>query len=482
MSLLKSTKASLFWSTVDTLGVKVLSFGVTVSLTRILTPDDFGLIGLIVIFVSIGGILIDSGMGSSLIRDNEVTDLDFDTVFYTNLVVSILLYGVLFMIAPMISSFYNQEILTILVRVYGLSYIISALFITQQTKLIKDLKFKKIAMLNMPSTLLSGIIAITMAMNGYGVWSIVALYLSSQIIKVFLIWWQTDWKPSRQFSTKSLSYHFDYGYKLIFSGIMGVFTREMYSLVIGKKFDVASVGYYTRANSLKAYPVSIFGGILNKISFPILSKIKEEKDKISEIYQSILKVSFFVMTAAMTTLIVVSEPLFIFLFTEKWSAAIPYFKIVALAGILVPIHSFNLNIFRIYGRTDVLLKLSLLKNALVLLSIFIGIYFGILGLLWASVIISVVSLFINTYSSESMIGYSTKNQIVDMMPVVLTGLVSYYISSYLLLMILGVHNILLIIIGAIIFLTLFLGSNFLLQTDAFKETLKMGRKLILDRV
>jgi len=195
-----------------------------------------------------------------------------------------------------------------------------------------------------------------------------------------------------------------------------------------------------------------------------------------------LKVSFFVMTAAMTTLIVVSEPLFIFLFTEKWSAAIPYFKIVALAGILVPIHSFNLNIFRIYGRTDVLLKLSLLKNALVLLSIFIGIYFGILGLLWASVIISVVSLFINTYSSESMIGYSTKNQIVDMMPVVLTGLVSYYISSYLLLMILGVHNILLIIIGAIIFLTLFLGSNFLLQTDAFKETLKMGRKLILDRV
>jgi len=370
MSLLKSAKSGIFWSTVDTVGVKVLSFLVSVSMARILDPEDFGLVGLIVIFVAIGGILVDSGMGSSLIRDNDATDLDFDTVFYTNIVISVFLYIVLYVSAPLISSFFGHEILTSIVRVYGLSYIISALFITQQTRLIKDLQFKKIAFLNMPSTLLSGVIAIIMALNGYGVWSIVAMYLTSQLIKLCLVWWHTQWKPSLQFSTKSLKYHFNYGYKLIISGILGVFTREMYTMVIGKRFDVASVGYFQRAHSVKSYPVSTLGSVLNRVSFPILSKIKDDKEKISKIYQSILKVSFFVMTAFMTTLIVISEPLFIFLFTEKWSAAIPYFRIVALAGILVPIHSFNLNIFRIYGRTDVLLKLSVIKNVMVLVSIF----------------------------------------------------------------------------------------------------------------
>jgi len=481
VSLLKSAKSGLFWSTVDTVGVKVLSFVVSVFLARILSPKDFGLVGLIVIFVAIGKILIDSGMGSSLIRDNDSTELDFSTVFFANLFVSIILYILLYFSAPFISGFFGHEILVPIIRVYGLSYIISALFITQETKLIKDLKFKKIATLNMPSVLISGAIAIGMALNGYRVWSLVAMFLSNQIIKLILVWWMSDWKPSFQFSKKSFRYHFDYGYKLIFSGILGVLTKEMYTLAIGKKFDVASVGYYQRANSVKSYPVSTIGSILNRITFPILSKIKEDKAKISRIYQSILKVSFFVMTAVIATLIVVSEPLFIFLFTDKWSAAIPYFKIVALAGILVPIHSFNINVFRIYGRTDVLLKLSIIKNSLALLSIFVGIYFGIIGLLWASVIISIISLFINSYSSQEMIGYSTTRQLKDMLPTVLTGMFSYVVSSFLLKQIAGLHNVVLVITGAFLFLLLFLGANFLLKTDAFKETLEMGEKLIFQK-
>ena len=481
MSLRASAKSSLLWSSVDTLGVKAISFVVSIKLARILSPTDFGLVGLIVIFVSMGSILVDSGMGSSLIRDNEATDIDFDTVFYTNLGVSLILYILLFIGAPFIGAFYEKLILVDLIRVYGLSFIFSAFFVTQQSKMIKELQFKKIAMLTMPSTLISGLIAIAMAKLGYGVWSIIGLYLSSQLLKSILIWYQSEWKPSLQFSKERLAYHFNYGYKLVLSGMLGVFTRELYSLVIGKKFDISSVGYYSRANSLKAYPVSIFGSIISKVTFPLLTKIKDDKEKISLIYQRILKVSFFVMTAVMTTLIVIAEPLILFLYTEKWSAAIPYFQIVALAGILVPIHSFNLNIFRIYGRTDVLLKLSIIKNVLVFFAVGVGVYFGIIGLLWASVGVSVISLLINTSSSEEMINYKTMKQLRDMGPIIGIGFVSYLLSMQAMLIIDTEYNLAGIFLGAFIFISTFLGINFLFNTDSLKETIRMGRLLTLDK-
>jgi len=462
-------------------GLKAVSFATSIVLARLLSPEDFGMVGLLVIFVSIGSVLVDGGMGSSLIRETHVTDLDFTTIFYTNVGVSIALYTLLFFVAPMVGEYYGNLLLTDLLRVYGLTYIISALFITQQSKLIKDLEFKRLAILNLPSTILSGIIAISLALLGFGVWSIIALYLSGHFIKAVLIWVQSDWRPSFSFSKQKLYYHFEYGYKLVMSGILGVFTREVYSLVIGKRFDIPSVGYYTRATSMKNYPVGLFGGILSRVTFPLISKIKEDRQKTSSTYKSILRSSFFVMTMLMTTLIVVAEPLFVVLLTEKWNEAVPYFKILALAGMLVPVHSFNLNIFRIYGRTDILLKLSIIKNALVFMCIPIGLMFGIIGLLWASVAVSVVSLIINSSASAKMIDYGSLQQILDMLPIAAIALLSYGISTYVMNIDLGFSNILSIMTGATCFVTCFLVISRLCKIYALEETIRLSLKLYKGR-
>lgn len=477
MSLITSAKAGLKWSAIDTFGLKLVSFATSILLARILQPEDFGLLGLIAIFISVGGILIDSGMASSLIRDQKAGDLDFSTVFHTNVAVSVLLYIGLFYLAPAISSFYTEEMLTPLVRVYGVTYVLSAVFITQQSRLLKNLQFKLLAMLNMAATAFSAILAISMAVLGYGVWSLVAWYISGPALKALAIWFVSDWAPSLSFSKEKLWYHFDYGYKLVLSGIMGVFTREAYSIVIGKKFDLASVGYYTRANSMKAYPVSFFGSVLNRVTFPLLSKVKDDRDKICSLYQSILRSSFLIMTLVMTTLIVVAKPLFVILLTSKWDVAAPYFQILALAGILVPVHSFNLNVFRLYGRTDVLLKLSLLKNFLAIVAIAIGLVFGIYGLLWASVGVSAVSLVINSSASRSIIEYGTLDQLKDMLPVVVVAMVAYLISSYLMHSCSSMGNYIMVLGGVTSFISIFLGLNFFFRLKSFSDTVDMSMRL-----
>ena len=415
---------SLIWSALDNMALRGLSFIVILLMTRLLTPEDFGLIGILQIIILLGNSIIDGGFGQSLIRDEHSNDVDFSTVFFLTFIIGICLFGIVFLTADFVASYFGNPMLDDLLKVYALIFIISPFSIIQNTKLMKEMNFKRVFFLNAPGSVLGGIIGISMAYQGYGVWSIIGLHVSSHLFKSIFIWFGSPWKPQLVFSMKKLKYHFNFGSKIIISGVLGTIFRELYIIVIAKSFSVMSLGYYTRAKTYSLLPMSISSDAISKAIYPILSRLKHDSKKISSSYQSIIRATFFILTPLMLTLSATAAPLFKFLFTEKWLPAVPYFRILTLSSILYPIHELNITIFKIYGKTGLFLRLNLIKQSLVILAVIIGLFSSLNGLLWAMVAISYVALLINTYYSDKMISYGTFSQLKDMSKTLVSSITS----------------------------------------------------------
>ncbi|MHA6697191.1 lipopolysaccharide biosynthesis protein [Chryseobacterium sp. A321] len=429
MSLRKQTFSGLIWTVLDTFAIKGLSFVATIILARILGPAEFGLIGMITVFIALGTSLVDSGLSSSLIRTQKANDKDYSTVFYLNIATSIFVYFILFYTAPYIAKFYDQNILTSIIRLYCLSFIISAFSAVQIAILTRDMNFKKLMKINVPGTILGVGVGLTLGYFGYGVWSIVWMYLTTQVIQSMILWLSSEWKPTLTFDWIRMKYHYGFGYKLMLSGVLNTSFSNLYNIVIGKFFPVQVLGYYERAYSFNQYPVTTLIGVINKVTYPLLSSIQTEENRIEKVYQQLIKFSFFVTAPLMIGLSAVAEPLFLLVLGEQWIPAVPFFQILCLSSILLPIHSLNLNILKVYGRSDLFLKLEILKKIIITVSIIIAFQFGIYGLLWSSVITSVIALIINTHYSAPFIKYSTKKQLLDLIPVLIICGVMFCIMS-----------------------------------------------------
>jgi O-antigen/teichoic acid export membrane protein len=426
-SLKKQTFSGITWTAIDTFVLKGLSFLALITLARWLGPEEFGLIGMFSVFVTIGLTLVDSGLSHSIIRLQNADNSDYSTVFYANLSISIVVYVLLFFCAPYIAEFYRQPSLALIVRLYCLSFIINAFSAIQLAILTKNMEFKKIMFCNIPGVLLGIIIGVVMGYLGYGVWSVVIMNLSTQLIQSLVLWFSSGWKPTLTFSMEKLKYHFHFGYKLTLSGLLNTVFNNIYNVLIGRFYPLIYSGYYERAFSLNQYPVTTLSGILSKISYPLLSKIQHEKDRISEVYQRLLKVSFFITAPLMMGAAAVAEPLFTLVLGEKWLPAVPYFQILCLASIFYPVHSLNINVLKVFGRSDLFLKLEIVKKALTIICIIVAFPFGIYGLMWSSVAVSVIGLLINTYYSSDMIQYKTKKQMIDMLPIFLLSLSMFFV-------------------------------------------------------
>jgi O-antigen/teichoic acid export membrane protein len=419
MSIKKQTVSGLLWTFVDAFLLKGLSFIAIIVLARLLGPSDFGLFGMITVFISIGISLVDSGLSASLIRTKNSDDSDYSTVFYLNLLLSIILYIILFFASPFISLFYHQEILTNLIRLYCLSFVISAFSAVQLTLLNKQMQFQKMMFLNIPGTIIGVIVGVTLGYLNFGVWSIVWMYLAVQFFQALAFWLFSNWRPSFTFSKFKAKHHFKFGYKLMLSSLLDAVFNNLYNVLIGKFFSIQSLGYYERAKSFNDYPVNILTGIIGKVSYPLLAKLQDEKDKVASIYQQLLQFTFFVTAPLMLGLAAVGDPLFFLILGEKWIQAVPFFQILCISGMLYPIHAFNISVLKVFGRSDLYLKLEIIKKVIITITVVITFQFGIYPLLWSSVLISVIGLAINTYYSNPMINYNTKSQILDMFPVLL---------------------------------------------------------------
>ena len=450
MSLTKQTISGVFWTFIDTFFIKGLTFCAMLLLARWLGPEEFGLLGMISVFLAIGITLVDSGLSSSIIRTNNADDEDFSTVFYMNLAMSIFIYLILFFVAPYIALFYDQEILTNVIRVYCLIFVISAFSAIHLAILNKEMKFKRLMILNIPATIMGVLVGLFLGYEGYGVWSIIFLFLTTQIVLSALLWMTSKWIPSLRFSKIKLLYHYKFGYKLMLSGLINQIFDYSYNILIGKYFPIQILGFYERSKRLNEYPAMTIAGIVGKVTYPMLSNLQSDKVKLSIVCKKILKLTFFITAPLMLGLAAIANPLFKIILGENWLTAVPFFQILSLSSILYPIHAININILKVFGRSDLFLKLEIIKKIVVVFSIIIGFQFGILGLVWSIVFTSFTALIINTHYSGKLIGYFTKRQLIDMLPALLISIVTFVIMHYSLIYLSDHNNFIQILIPIII--------------------------------
>lgn len=430
MSLKKQTLSGLIWTSLDTVLVSGISFFAMLYIARLLGPEQFGLIGMITVFIGIGTSLVDSGLSSSIVRTKEVDNRDLSTIFYLNLTLSLVVYLTLFLAAPLIAQFFSQPILTGVIRLYCFSFIISALSAVQLAQLNRNMHFKKIMQYNIPGTLLGIVVGIVLSIMGYGVWSIVWMQLTKQFVQSIILWVFSSWRPTLYFSREKMKFHYGFGYKLMLSGLLNTIFDNIYNIVIGRFYTVQSLGYYERAQSFNTYPMNMLTSIIGKVTYPLLSKIQDEKERISQVYKQLLQFAFFISAPLMLGAASIATPLFQLALGDQWMPAVPYFQIICLASMFLPIHSFNLNILKVYGRSDLFLKLEVYKKIVIALGIIIAFPFGVIGLIWSSVVTSFIALLINTHYSQHLINYRTQRQLLDMLP-------TFLIAAFMALLMLG---------------------------------------------
>jgi len=434
MSLTYKARSGIIWSIGQQFGVKFINLFVTVILARLLSPAEFGLIAMLSIFIAVGNSLMDSGLTSSLIRTRTAGQKDFSTIFFFNLFGSIIVYVVLFFAAPLIAGFYRQPTLTNIVRVYGLTFLINAFFSIQSTLLTKEMKFKLQTVIQIPAVILGGCLGIYLAKNGYGTWSLVWMSLLSASVSTVLHWFYSDWRPRLIFNKKSFRKHFHFGYKMTLSGLLDTIYQNLYTVIIGRFYAAAQLGFYARADSLSQLPIGIISTAINKVTYPMFSNISNDDVKLKMVYRRLMQQVLFWNAPILVFLALIAQPLISLLLTDKWLPSVPYFQILCIAGILYPLHAYNLNILKVKGHSGQFLKLEIIKKVLSVIGIICVIPFGIMGLLYYQLFFTLFAYYINSIYSGKLINYPIKEQLHDIVPILmlssLLGIACYYLDAW----------------------------------------------------
>ena len=474
-SLKQKTVRGVLWSTLERFSVQGIQFVVMIIMARMLTPNDYGLIGMLAVFIAVSQSLVDSGFSQALIRKQDRTEIDNSTVFYFNLVVGLFLYGVLFVTAPLIARFYNEPQLVDITRVIGLSVIFNSLVVVQRALLTIQIDFKTQAKAALTAAITSGSIGIWMAYSGYGVWSIVAQQLINLGVNVLLLWILSHWRPRWTYSRKSFQELFGFGSKMLVSGLIDTLYRNIYLIVIGKVFSASDLGYYTRAHQFTDFPSSNLSGIIQRVTYPILCSIQNENDRLANVYRRFLRISAFVIFPLMMGLAAVAKPLVLTLLKEEWLFTATLISIICISMMWYPIHAINLNLLQVKGRSDLFLKLEIYKKIVGIIILCITIPMGLIAMCIGSFITSMISLIINTYYTGKLIGVGYFQQMRDLMPTFILS-VSMCVIVYIAINSLSTHPLLQLITGIIIGILYYILLAHLFKFTEFKELLQLLKR------
>ena len=421
-SLKDKTVKGLGWSALDNAARYGMQFAVGIVLARLLSPDDYGLLGLVGIVTVVCTALVNGGFTTALIRKKDATDDDYNTVFICNLAMSVLLYGVTFLCAPLIAGFFNREELIPLVRVSSLGLIIGALGMVQQTRLTKRIDFKTQTKITMAATALSGIVGIVMALTGFGVWALVAQQLTSQAVTTIMLYVYNSSAEANfslftlHFSLKSFHDLFGFGWKMMVSVLLDAVWKELHQVVVGKFYSPATLGQYTRAKHYAGLCSSNLTSVVERVTYPVLSSIQDDKERMTSAYRRIIRMSMFITSVALFSLGAVSEPLIYCMIGPKWHEASTYLPIICINYSLFPLHAINLNMLQVQGRSDLFLGLEVIKKIILLVPLFIGAFVGIMPMLLTNTVIGIIAYFLNSHYSGRLLGYSSWMQLRDIAP------------------------------------------------------------------
>ena len=415
-SLKDKTVKGVAWSGIDNMVQMGVTFVVSIILARLLSPDDYGLLGIVTIFTHVCQQLISAGFTTALIRKPNATDDDFNTSFIVNLGLSIFFYTVIFLCAPMIADFFHREELVDLTRVSSLGMIIGALAMVQQTRLTKRIDFKSQAKITFIASITSGLVGIVMALLGCGVWSLVVQHLVSNGLRTILLWEVNKWIPQLRFSSKSFHELFGFGWKMMLSAILDTVWKELYQVVVGRFYSPATLGQYTRSKHFSQLFSKNLSTVIQRVTYPVLSNIQNDRERMLSAYRRIIKVTMFITAISMFALGAVSEPLLYCLIGPKWHEAATYLPLICLTGSTYPLHAINLNMLQVQGRSDLFLGLEVIKKIIGIAPLAVCYFYGIMPMLCVSVITTTIAYFLNSYWSGKHIGYSSWQQICDFAP------------------------------------------------------------------
>lgn len=424
-SLKQKAAKGILWSTVERFSVQGVQFVIMIVMARLLTPYDYGIIGMLAIFIAVAQSLIDSGFSQALIRKQDRTDVDNNTVFYFNIVVSALLYLILYVSAPFVADFYDTPQLCPVMRVVCLGIVFNSFAVVQRALLTIRIDFKTQAKAALTAAATSGIVGIVMAWHGFGVWSLVVQQLLNLGVNTGLLWLLSKWRPRLVYSWRSFHELFAFGSKLLASGLLDTVYRNIYPIVIGKLFSASSLGHYTRAHQFSEFPSSNVTGIIQRVTYPVLCEIQNDDVRLANIYRKFLKLSAFVIFPLMAGLAAVAGPFVNIMLGSQWGFCGQLLQVICFSMMWYPVHSINLNLLQVKGRSDLFLRLEVIKKILGVAVLCATAPFGLMVMCYGQIFSSLVSLVINTYYTGKLINVGFVRQMRDLLPTTILCLIMF---------------------------------------------------------
>lgn len=463
------------WSFLESASLKVIQFILNVIMARLLLPEHYGVIALIMVFITISQIFIDGGFATTLIQDKNKTERDYSTVFTFNIVISCICYVILFMAAPLISKFYNNDI-TIYLRVQSLGLIIYSFSAIHRVRLTVAVDFKSIAKVTLAAALLSGCVGIFMAYSGFGVWSLVGQYLSSAIITSVLFTLFQKWKPVCFFDVRSFKRLFPFGIKLLAASLIDRIYANLYPILVGKFYTAKDLGYYSRAEQFAFLPASTCTDVFMRVTYPVMSSLKDESEVI-RVFRKFIQLSSFVFYPIVFVIVVVAKPLVLVLLTDKWAEIIPLIQILCFGFLYDHVCSINRNLLYVEGRSDLALKVEIYKKTTATIILLVSIPFGLIGLCVGKVFYGISAFLFNSLYTRKLIGVSIFEQIKDFGSYWLIGLFSAGLAYIPVLLFNNVWAQLMA--GAILFILLYILLTYLFKKESFKEIENLVKEKVL---
>lgn len=412
-SIKQKTMKGIMWNAIEKFLVKGTSFAISIVLARILAPSDYGLIGMLAIFIALSNVFIESGFAKALIQKQNCTDTDYSTAFYSNLGMAVLIYIVLFFAAPYISIFYNEPLLCDVLRILAINFVLGSFNIVQRAKLMAQMDFKSLAKINFVGTLIGGLGGLVLAYSGFGVWALIGQTIIATFVMLFLFPHYSQWKPKLVFSTVSFNTLFSFGSKLLISGTVATVVNNIATIAIGKVYKSNQLGYYTKATNFADLIAWTINDILGTVTFPVLSELQNDKEHMISVYRKSLFFSAMIIFPVMVLIVLLSKPMIVALLTEKWMPAVILLQIMCLAKMFSPLSAINLNLLNAIGRSDLFMKVDLSKIPLILIVLAITIPISVEAMVWGSLFNTFVCFFINTYYPGKLFGYGAWQQIKD---------------------------------------------------------------------
>lgn len=478
-NLQKKTFSGIIWTFSQKFSLEVFSFVQGIILARLLLPSDFGLIAMTAVFFAVSNCFIDSGFGSALIRKPNKKAIDYSTVFVTNVVLTFFFAVLLFVCSPLIADFYHQPVLKDIVRANSVLMVMNSFNAVQGTRMRIHLQFKQLSIANVTVTVLVGLTSIAMAYMGYGVWSLIYPRFMSPFLNWAFYWHYQHWRPGLKFSWKIWREYFGFGSKLLASSLLNTIWGNIYPIVIGKKYSAAELGFFSKGSSYAHLPSRTFQQVLSQVTFPVLSAIQDDDERLRAAYRRLIRLSGFVVFPMVMGMAALAKPLILVMITDKWAQSIPYLQIVCFAAMWYPIHALNLNLLTVKGRSDLFLILEIAKKAISAIVIIITIPFGVSYMCIGSVVSSFLCLIINTYYTGKLINVGYFLQMRDLLP-------SLFYSFSMCVLVWGVTQVipsmwLKIAIGIPLGVVYYLGISILFKSQELDYVMMLIKNNIIKR-